>query len=109
MEMKNVHEKKNLVFDRKELKANIISEITPSNKDVIEFLSKKLSVPEDGIKINGIYGRFGSKEFRVEANIYKSKEDKVKVERKTKKEVENEKKEAEAAREARKAEKENKE
>ena len=41
-----------------------------------------------------INGRFGSKEFRVEANIYKSKEDKRKVERKTKKEIENEKKEA---------------
>jgi len=106
MEIKDIHETKNLVFDRKELDAKIISEIAPSNKDVITFLSKKLSVPEEGIKLKGIYGTFGSKEFKIKANIYKSKEDRNKVERKTKKEVENEKKEAEAAKVAKEEKKE---
>jgi ribosomal protein S24E len=109
MEIKDIHEIKNLVFDRKELQAIIISENSPSNKEVITLLSKKLSVPEEGIKLKGIYGKFGSKEFKIKANIYKSKEDKNKIERKTKKEVEGEKKEAETIREAKKAEKEKKE
>jgi ribosomal protein S24E len=109
MEIKNIHEIKNNVFDRKELKAVLHAEITPSNKEVITFLSKKLSVPEEAIKLNGIYGGFGSKEFKIEANIYKSKEDRNKIERKTKKEKEVEKKAADEAKEARKAAKENKE
>jgi ribosomal protein S24E len=100
MEIKDIKENKNLVFDRRELQAKLISEIAPSNKEVIAFLSKKLSAPEEGIKIKGIYGKFGSNEFKVEANIYKSKVEKDKIERKTKKEVENEKKEAEAAKAA---------
>jgi ribosomal protein S24E len=109
MELKDINETKNLVFDRKELQATIHSEIAPSNKEVITLLSKKLSVPEEGIKLKGIYGEFGAKEFKIKANIYKSGEDKNKIERKTKKEVEGEKKEAEAAKEAKKAEKEKKE
>jgi ribosomal protein S24E len=108
MELKNIHETKNLVFDRKEIEAEIHSEITPNNKEVIIFLAKKLSVPEDAIKLNGIYGEFGSKEFKIKANVYKSKEEKNKIERKTKKEVEGEKKEAESIKEAKKAEKEKK-
>jgi ribosomal protein S24E len=109
MEIKNIHEIKNNVFDRKELTAIIISEIAPSNVDVISHLAKKLNLPEEAIKIKGIYGEFGSKEFKVKANIYPSKEHRNKVERKTKKEKESEKKEIEDAREARKAAKENKE
>lgn len=100
MDIKNIQEIKNSVFDRKELQAVITSETSPSNKEVITLLSKKLSVPEEGIKLNGIYGEFGSKEFKIKANIYKSKEDRDKVERKTKKEVEVEKKEAETSKNA---------
>jgi ribosomal protein S24E len=109
MELKNIKETKNLVFDRKEVEATIVSESAPSNKDAAALLAKKLSVPEEAVKINGIYGRFGMKEFKVKANIYKSGEGKSKIERKTKKEIETEKKEAEAVKETKKAEKENKE
>lgn len=106
MELKDIQEKKNLVFDRKELQAKIISENSPNNKEVITLLSKKLSVPEEGIKLNGIYGKFGSKEFKIKANIYKSKEDRNKIERKTKKEVEGEKKEVEEVKKTKAEEKE---
>jgi len=119
MELKNIKETKNLVFDRKEVEATIVSESAPSNKDAAALLAKKLSVPEEAVKINGIYGRFGMKEFKVKANIYKSGEGKSKIERKTKKEVENDKKEIEEAKKVRaeakekaeeaKKEKENKE
>jgi len=97
MEIKHINEKKNLVFDRKEIEAKIISEISPSNKEVLTAIAKKLSVPEEAIKIRGIYGEFGSKEFEVQANVYKSKADKEKVERKTKKEIEIEQKAADEA------------
>ena len=97
MEIKHIHEKKNLVFDRKEIEVKIISEISPSNTEVLTAIAKKLSVPEEAIKIRGIYGEFGSKEFDVQANVYKSKADKEKVERKTKKEIEIEQKAADEA------------
>lgn len=96
MEIKDIHKIQNPIFDRRELQAIIVSDISPSNKEVITLLSKEFSVPEGGIKLKGIYGKFGSREFQIKANIYKSKEEKDKIERKTKKEVENEKKEAEA-------------
>ncbi len=100
MEIKDIKEIKNLVFERRELEAKVIADITPTKKDVTLALAKKLSVSEDAIKLKGIYGRFGVREFEIKANIYKSKKDKDKVEKKTKKEIEEEKKEAEAARKA---------
>jgi len=100
MELKDIHETKNLVFDRKEMEGKILAESAPSNKEAAALLSKKLSVPEDAIKIRGIYGKFGTKEFHVKANVYKSKEDKDKIERKSKREIENQKKESEAAKKA---------
>lgn len=100
MEIKDIKETKNLVFERRELQATALSESAPTKKDVAEALAKKLSVPEDAVKIKGIYGKFGAKEFKIEANVYKSKEEKNKIERKTKKEIEEEKKEAEAAKKA---------
>ncbi len=105
MELKNIKETKNMVFERKEVEAVVSAESSPSNKEVAELLSKKMNVSEDSVKIKGIYGQFGSKEFKVLANVYKSKEDKNKIERKTKKELEAEKKEAEAAKAAKEAEK----
>ncbi len=100
MEIKDIKETKNLVFERKEIQATAFAESTPTKKDVATALAKKLSVPEDAIKIKGIYGKFGAREFRIEANVYKSKEEKSKIERKTKKEIEEEKKEIEAAKKA---------
>ena len=107
MELKDIKEKKNLVFDRREVEVKITADSAPNNKEVEALLAKKLSVTEDSIKIKGIYGKFGTKEFQVKANVYKSKEDKNKIEKKTKKEIEAEKKTAEevkkAAAEAKKA------
>jgi ribosomal protein S24E len=105
MEIKDINETKNIVFGRREIEATIISEITPSNKETLTLLSKKLSVSEEAIKINGIYGEFGVKRFKLKANVYKSGEEKNKIERKTKKEAEGEKKEAEAAKAAKAEEK----
>ena len=102
MELKDITEKKNLVFERREVEGKILADKSPSNKEAAELLAKKLSVSEDALKIKGIYGKFGAKEFQVKANVYNSKEEKSKIERKTKKEIETEKKEGETARAAKK-------
>lgn len=105
MEIKGINETKNPVFDRKEIQAVIVSDVSPSNKETLALLSKKFSVPEDSIKIKGIYGEFGTKSFKLKANIYKSKQDREKIERKTKKEIESEKKQAEETKKAAEEEK----
>ena len=96
MEIKIIQENENALFKRKEIKGSVVSESTPTRLDVSEFLSKKFSVPLEAIKIKGIQGRFGSNEFKIEANIYPSKGDRDSVELKKKKDVESEKKLAEA-------------
>ncbi len=112
MEIKNIEEIKNPVFERKEVQVLVVTEITPSYKEALGALAKKFSVSEDSIKIKGIYGKFGIKEFEIKAHVYKSKEEKDKIEKKTKKEIEEEKKAVEAAKkaaqEAKKAEEEKK-
>ncbi len=100
MEIKEITEKKNLVFERREIEATVVSDSSPSNKETLTELAKKLSTPEDSIKIKGIHGEFGTTTFKVTANVYKSKEDKDKIEKKTKKEIEAEKKAIEEAKKA---------
>lgn len=98
MEMKILNESKNNLFKRTEVSAEISNKVTPSKDEVQKLLSEKFSVPEDGIKVKTIVGQFGSEVFKIEANIYNSKEDKEKVEHKTKQEKEAEKKAIEEAR-----------
>lgn len=91
MEMKINEEKKNALFNRKEVKGVVKSDVAPSRPEVLKSLSEKLKAPEENIKIKGIHGSFGSHEFKVKANIYSSKEEKDKIEFKKKKEEELEK------------------
>ncbi len=87
MTLKILEEKDNALFGRKEIRAALDSEITPSRSHVLELLSKKFSVPVENVKIKGIRGNFGVKSFAVEANIYVSEEIKNSVELKKKKET----------------------
>jgi len=87
MTLKILEEKNNPLFRRKEIKAALESGITPSRSHVLELLSKKFSVPVENIKIKGIKGNFGIKNFSIEANIYHSKEEKETVELRKKKET----------------------
>jgi ribosomal protein S24E len=96
MEFKIISEIKNPLFDRKEIEGEIRTNITPSRTDVAKLLSEKFSVPVENIKIRTILGKFGSKIFIINANIYSSKEDKDKIEIKKKKDIEAEKKLEEA-------------
>jgi ribosomal protein S24E len=87
MTLKILEEKNNQLFKRKEIKAVIISEITPSRNSILELLSKKFDTPAENVKIKGIRGNFGSSNFSIEANIYASKEEKDIIELKKKKET----------------------
>lgn len=85
MTLKIIKETENPLFNRKEISFEISAEIIPSHKEVVELISKKLSVPEENIVINKVAGKFGSKDFTINANVYKSKEEKIKIEKKPKK------------------------
>jgi ribosomal protein S24E len=88
MSLKILEEKHNLLFNRKEIKATISSEITPSRAHILELLSKKFSTPIENIKIKGIRGNFGTGDFSIGANIYHSVKEKNLLEVKKKKETE---------------------
>lgn len=81
-----LEEKDNELFNRKEIKATAEAEITPSREEVMKALAEKFSIPEENIKIKGIHGKFGSKTFSIEANLYVSAEEKEQIEIKKKKE-----------------------
>ena len=86
MELNIISENDNPLFGRKEIKAELVSEITPNRLQILDAISKKFTVPIESIKIKGIWGGFGTKTFTIEANIYNSKENKEAVELKKKKE-----------------------
>ncbi len=95
MQKKILEEKENPLFNRKEIKIEIESDVTPSYTEVKKLIAEEFKTDADRIKINKIEGRFGIKKFTIFANIYNSKEDKDNFEIKTKKQRETEKKAAE--------------
>ncbi len=86
MQLKITEEKENALFNRKEVKGFIEAEIVPSRVETSKILAEKFKVPWENIKIKKIVGKFGSKTFSVEANIYSSEQDKDSIELKKKKE-----------------------
>jgi len=82
---KIIEEKENPLFRRKEIKASMDSEVSPSEAEVLKNLSEKFSAPAENIKIKKISGKFGSKNFTITANIYSSLKDKELTEPKSKK------------------------
>ena len=98
-----ISENENALYKRKEIKATVKAEITPNNKEVKEMLAKQFSTQVESIVIKGIYGKFGSKEFEINANIYETAEDRKRNEPLSKKELEVEKQAKAAEEEAKKA------
>jgi ribosomal protein S24E len=95
MDFKVISDKNNPLFNRREIEGFVNSQKTPSYLEVLEMIKDKYSVSEESIKIKKIEGVFGSKDFKVVVSIYESEEEKNKLERKDKKDVELEKKLAE--------------
>ena len=90
-------ETKNPLFKRTEIEMLITSKDTPTKKQALEFLSKQYSCPEEGIQLESIKGSFGSKQFKIIARVYSSKEEKNLTEARSKKQIEKDKKEEESA------------
>ena len=95
MELKIISEKENALFNRKEIVAEVETEVTPSHTEIKKILSEKFSAPSENIRIQKIEGKFGVKIFTISANIYSSKEDLQKIEHFSKKELEKIKQESE--------------
>jgi ribosomal protein S24E len=81
-QLKILEEKENSLFGRKEVVFEIVLEKAPSKEEIKELVSKKLSKDNKLIKIEGIYGGFGSKSFQIKILSYNSKEDYERVEKK---------------------------
>jgi len=100
MNIKIIDEKKNPLFNRKEIILEVESEITPSHSEAEKIVSEKFKTSSETFKIKKIYGRFGSKVFKISANVYSSKKEKEEIEAKSKKEKEAAKKIAEESKKA---------
>ena len=100
MNIKIIDEKKNPLFNRKEIILEVESEITPSHSEAEKIVSEKFKTSSETFKIKKIYGRVGSKTFRINANVYSSKNEKEEIEAKSKKEKEAAKKIAEESKKA---------
>ena len=75
MELKILNETENALFKRKEIVVTTEAEAVPSEVEVAKALAEKFSSTEDAVKVKTIKGNFGSKEFKIVANVYSSKED----------------------------------
>ena len=84
MEFEIIKEKENPLFGRKEIQVNLEAQITPSKDEAINSIVQKFSTNVENISLKGIHGKFGSKEFTIDANIYSSKEEKENMEPKSK-------------------------
>jgi ribosomal protein S24E len=82
---KVIEQKENPLFNRKEIQFNVQANITPSRIEIGKLISEKFSTQIKNIKIKEIHGKFGSKTFKVNTFIYKSEQDKDKLEIKKKK------------------------
>jgi len=76
--IKIIEEKENPLFSRKEITLEISAEITPKREDAEKIISEKKSVLAETIDIKKIFGKFGSKTFKIIAHIYSSKDEKEK-------------------------------
>ena len=86
-----MQEKENPLFDRKEIIIEVESDVSPSLREALRAVAEKFQTDEENVKIKKIDARFGSRNFIISANVYKSREEKESLERKSKKETELEK------------------
>jgi ribosomal protein S24E len=84
-DLKIIKQRENPLFNRKEIEVSIEANVAPKMREAEEFIAKEFSSHTDNVKIKKIKGRFGSNRFIITASIYNSKEDKEKIEPKSKK------------------------
>ena len=92
MKILNKIENKNPLFSRNEVVLEIEHETVPSNVDSVQLVSKEFGADPALTRIRKIDSKFGSRNFKIVADIYDSKEEFSRVVKKTKQEIEAEKK-----------------
>jgi ribosomal protein S24E len=97
--MEIIKENKNPLFKRREVGIKFDYSSVPSHSEAKKMISERFNCKEELIRIKKIDSKFGSKEFTILANIYDSIEEFNRVVKKTKQEIDAEKK----AKEERKA------
>ena len=90
--MQIINNTRNDLLKRNELICLVESEKNPSFDEMKKQVSEQVGKPEENIDVYNIKGSFGSKEFKINSNIYDSKEDLEKSKMKTKKQRDAEKK-----------------
>jgi ribosomal protein S24E len=76
---------RNELFKRNEIVALVESEKNPDFSEMKKQISEQTKKPEENIDVHNIKGGFGSKNFKINAEVYDSKEDLEKNKVKTKK------------------------
>ncbi len=66
---------RNELFKRQELVLELESNKNPSFDEIRKKISEDLSKEENLVDVYNIYGGFGKKKFKINANVYDSKED----------------------------------
>lgn len=89
--MKIIADKDNPILNRKEVKVIVEANKNPSFEEAAKLLTQQFKANEKAIAIKGVWGKFGRNTFLIQANIYKTEEDKNKTEPKSKKKKEEKK------------------
>ena len=85
MQIKQIlEEKTNELLSRKEVKVIVEASKNPAVDEAINLLAEKFKTEKDNIAVKLIKGKFGRNTFLINAFVYKSKEDKEKIEPKKK-------------------------
>lgn len=92
MEINIIEESRNDLFSRKEVKLGINADVIPSSSDSKKIISQKFSCDENLVRVRKIESKFGTNEFFIIADIYDSQEEFDRVVKKTKQEIDFEKK-----------------
>lgn len=83
--MKIIENKENNLLNRREVKIILEADKNPAFPEMIKLVSENFKAEEDLIEIKEIKGKFGRSTFLISAFIYKTKEDKAKLEKKKEK------------------------
>ena len=83
--IKIINQRENPLFNRKEVEVMTETSVAPKISEAEAFIAKEFSSQMENVKIKKVKGRFGSINFIITANVYNSKEDKEKIEPKSKK------------------------
>ncbi len=71
-----LEDKRNDLFNRKEVSLEIVADSTPSYVDATKIVVDNFKAKEEQIAIKNVLGKFGSTTFKIVAFIYDSSEDK---------------------------------